>query len=64
MGSAAGSILTYRTALPDRTNPAVVAALVAAGAAIVSVTCTAATLEDVYATALSREAESTAGGGT
>ena len=44
---------------PRRTNPAVVAALAAAGAAIVSVTCTTATLEDVYATALGQ-----AGGGS
>jgi hypothetical protein len=33
-------------------NPEVIAALVGAGAAIVSVTATLATLEDVYATAL------------
>jgi ABC-2 type transport system ATP-binding protein len=45
-------VLTYRTAQPQRTNPALIAALVAAGAAIVSVTCTTATLEDVYATVL------------
>jgi ABC-2 type transport system ATP-binding protein len=47
-----GSRLTYRTARPEQTNPWVIAALVAAGAAIVSVTCTTATLEDVYATAV------------
>jgi ABC-2 type transport system ATP-binding protein len=63
VSGAAGSILAYRTAQPDQTNPAVVAALVAAGAAIVSVTCTAATLEEVYETALSPEAEAAAGGG-
>ena len=45
-------LLAYRTAQPQRTNPAVIAALVAAGASIVSVTCTTATLEDVYATAV------------
>jgi ABC-2 type transport system ATP-binding protein len=44
--------LTFRTTSPARTNPAVIAALVGAGAAIVSVTCTTATLEDVYARAL------------
>ena len=44
--------LTYRTTAPEQTNPALIAALVAAGAAIVSVTCTSATLEDVYATAV------------
>jgi ABC-2 type transport system ATP-binding protein len=47
-----GLRLTYTTAHPQQTNPAVIAALVAAGAAIVSVTCTTATLEDVYATAV------------
>jgi ABC-2 type transport system ATP-binding protein len=50
--TAAGPVLAYRTRQPDRTNPEVIAGLVAAGAAIVSVTCTTATLEDVYATAL------------
>jgi ABC-2 type transport system ATP-binding protein len=47
-----GPLLVYRTALTPRTNPHVIAALVAAGAGIVSVTCTTATLEDVYATAV------------
>jgi ABC-2 type transport system ATP-binding protein len=46
------TVLTFRTAAPEQTNPALIAALVAAGAAIVSVTCTAASLEDVYATAV------------
>jgi hypothetical protein len=50
--AAAGPVLAYRTPRPDRTNPEVIAGLVAAGAAIVSVTCTTATLEDVYATTL------------
>jgi ABC-2 type transport system ATP-binding protein len=45
-------VLAYRTTQPRRTNPEVIAALVATGAAIVSVTCTSATLEDVYATAV------------
>jgi ABC-2 type transport system ATP-binding protein len=61
--NATGAVLSYRTTAPDRTNPAVIAALVAAGAAIVSVTCTAATLEDVYATALRPVAEPAVGGG-
>jgi ABC-2 type transport system ATP-binding protein len=46
-------VLAYQTALPREVNPAVVAALAAAGAAIVSVTCATASLEDVYATAVS-----------
>ncbi|HLZ28861.1 MAG TPA: ABC transporter ATP-binding protein [Chloroflexota bacterium] len=45
-------LLAYRTTQPDQTNPQVIATLVAAGAAIVSVTCTNASLEDVYATAV------------
>jgi hypothetical protein len=47
-----GPLLAYRTAQTQRTNPLVIAGLVGAGAAIVSVTCTTATLEDVYATAV------------
>ena len=47
-----GPLLVYRTALTQRANPHVIAGLVAAGARIVSVTCTTATLEDVYATAV------------
>jgi hypothetical protein len=50
--SAQGPLLVYRTALTQHSNPAVIAGLVAAGAGIVSVTCTTATLEDVYATAV------------
>jgi ABC-2 type transport system ATP-binding protein len=50
-----GPRLSYRTAQPEHTNPQVIAALVQAGASIVSVTCTAATLEDVYATAVGAE---------
>jgi ABC-2 type transport system ATP-binding protein len=46
------TLLTFRTSQPERTNPAVIAALVAAGASIVSVTCTTASMEDVYASAL------------
>jgi ABC-2 type transport system ATP-binding protein len=61
--SSAEPVLSYRTALPARTNPAVVAALVAAGAAIVAVTCTAATLEDVYARALGADTELAVKGG-
>ena len=45
-------MLTYRTTTPEQTNPPLIAALVAAGASIVSVTCTSATLEEVYATAV------------
>jgi hypothetical protein len=45
-----GPLLTYRTTHVQQTNPLVIAGLIAAGAAIVSVTCTNATLEDVYAT--------------
>jgi ABC-2 type transport system ATP-binding protein len=44
--------LSFRTADPERTNPIVIARLVATGARIVSVTQSTATLEDVYATAL------------
>jgi ABC-2 type transport system ATP-binding protein len=58
-----GLRLTYRTPHPQRTNPEVIAALVGAGAAIVSVTCTTATLEDVYATAVAEEDASPAGSG-
>ena len=47
-----GPLLVYRTAQTQRTNPHVISALVAAGAGIVSVMCTTATLEDVYATAV------------
>jgi ABC-2 type transport system ATP-binding protein len=55
--------LSYRTTRPSQTNPQVIAALVAAGAAIVSVTCTTATLEDVYATALTEQTPSPSGRG-
>jgi ABC-2 type transport system ATP-binding protein len=58
-----GLVLRYRTTQPERTNPRVIAALVAAGAAIVSVTCTRASLEDVYATALRQELEPVAASG-
>jgi ABC-2 type transport system ATP-binding protein len=44
--------LSFRTADPRRTNPLVIARLVGAGAHIVSVTVSIATLEDVYASAL------------
>jgi ABC-2 type transport system ATP-binding protein len=47
-------VLAYRAARPERTNPVLVAALATAGAAIVSVTCTTATLEEVYATTVGR----------
>jgi ABC-2 type transport system ATP-binding protein len=58
-----GGVLCYRTTRPERTNPRVIAALVAVGAAIVSVACTSASLEDVYATALRPERESAAASG-
>jgi ABC-2 type transport system ATP-binding protein len=44
--------LVYRARLPQQANPAVVAGLVAGGAAVVSVTCATPTLEEAYATAL------------
>lgn len=53
---AAGGVLSYWTRLPERTNPPVIAGLVAAGAGIVSVSCTTRTLEDVYAAALDASA--------
>ncbi|MGN6671659.1 MAG: ABC transporter ATP-binding protein [Thermomicrobiales bacterium] len=46
-------VLTYRTEQPRDINPAALAALVAAGARVVAVTCTTQTLEDVYASAMS-----------
>jgi ABC-2 type transport system ATP-binding protein len=46
-------LLSYRTLRPEQTNPRVIAALVDAGVGIVEVNRTTATLEDVYATALS-----------
>jgi ABC-2 type transport system ATP-binding protein len=46
------NVLTFRTTQPERTNPHLIAALVGAGASIVSVTCTTASMEDVYASAL------------
>ncbi len=47
--------LTYRTLDPRRTNPAVIARLVAVGAQVVSVTSSTASLEDVFASALSAD---------
>jgi ABC-2 type transport system ATP-binding protein len=44
--------LTYRTPDPLRTNPRVIAGLVAAGADIVSVTRSSATLEEVFRQAI------------
>jgi ABC-2 type transport system ATP-binding protein len=58
----ASRTLSFRTTSPARTNPAVIASLVGAGAAIVSVTCTTATLEDVYARALDLPATPLVGG--
>jgi ABC-2 type transport system ATP-binding protein len=60
---ARGQVLAYRTMQPERNNPRVIAGLVAAGAAIVSVTRSTATLEDVYATALGPESEAAAAPG-
>ena len=56
-----GLVLAYRTTEPQRVNPQVIAGLVGAGAAIVSVTCTRATLEDVYATAVGSTPSTVAG---
>jgi ABC-2 type transport system ATP-binding protein len=53
--SASSTTLEYRTLDPELTNPRVVVALVTAGAAIVSVTRTTATLEDVFASAVATE---------
>jgi len=53
--NAARTTLTYRTADAERTNPEVVAALVGAGARIVSVTDASASLEDVFALAVAGE---------
>jgi ABC-2 type transport system ATP-binding protein len=44
--------LEYRTRCPSEVNPRVIEQLVAAGARIVSVTCTSRSLEDVYAAAM------------
>lgn len=49
----ASPMIAYRTPHPRATNPLAIARLAAAGAAIVTVTSTARTLEDVYAEALS-----------
>jgi len=49
--------LTYRTGQPAAVNPRVVEALVGVGARIVAVTCTARSLEDVYAAAMGAPAE-------
>ena len=56
----AGPTLSYRAAEPARINPEVIARLVSAGAAIVSVVCATPTLEDVYAQALGQVVEPTA----
>jgi hypothetical protein len=44
--------LVYRTHRPTEINPRVIELLVAGGARIVSVTCAARSLEDVYAAAV------------
>jgi ABC-type multidrug transport system ATPase subunit len=54
-GHASETELTYRTLDPRRTNPAVIARLVAAGAEVVSVTSSTASLEDVFASALAAD---------
>jgi ABC-2 type transport system ATP-binding protein len=56
-----GVMVTYHTVQPQQTNPELIAALVRAGAAIVSVTCTSATLEDVYASAVNSSSSILAG---
>ena len=53
--SGAAPVLSYCTAQPRVVNPLVLARLVAAGAPILSVTCVAPTLEDVYARAIAGE---------
>jgi ABC-2 type transport system ATP-binding protein len=50
-------VLTYRTPQPRDVNPEALAALVAIGARVVSVTCTTQTLEDVYASAMNEHAD-------
>ncbi len=47
-GAEGSTILEYATPHPRRVNPLVLARLIAAGAQVVSVTCTTRTLEDVY----------------
>ena len=47
--AAGPTALSYRTRQPAAVNPRVVESLVAAGARIVSITCTTRSLEDVYA---------------
>jgi ABC-2 type transport system ATP-binding protein len=49
---APGGTLAFRTAKPNETNPRLIAELVEEGAKVVSVTCSAPSLEDVYATAI------------
>lgn len=53
----AGIALIYRTPRPAEVNPRAIARLVAAGARIVSVTCTTPSLEDVYAAAVGEGGE-------
>jgi ABC-type multidrug transport system ATPase subunit len=53
--------VVYRTRVPQSSNPRVIAALVGAGAEIVSVTCEAPTLEDVYADVVEAETAGVAG---
>ena len=50
--STGGGLLTYRTFDAERVNPDVIAALVAAGARIISVTQATASLEDVFTLAV------------
>jgi ABC-2 type transport system ATP-binding protein len=56
-GAAAGALLVYRTDDPSEVNPRAIARLAAAGARIVSVTCTTRSLEDVYAAAIAGREE-------
>ena len=53
--------IEYRTPCPQEINPTVVARLVAANARIVAVNCETHTLEEVYATAIGRDAAPTTG---
>jgi ABC-2 type transport system ATP-binding protein len=57
-----GSVVTYRTAHPQTTNPRAIAHLVAAGAAVVTVSYERRSLEDAYAAAV--EPDSSAGRGS
>ena len=52
-------LIVYRTPSPKETNPAVIAALVALGGQVVSVSLETRTLEEVYAAMVGEERTST-----